>query len=414
MDITQNNPPPARLLDITRLISRAGRVLTGVDRVEFAYLRELCRSEVAFFALARSAFGYILLDRDGACAALERIRSDDWGEPGTLSRLALRQERDRQAAESRLRELALARCRPTFLGRMLRQHLPEGTAYLNIGHSNISQRVLSAVRTVPGARIAIFLHDTIPLDLPEFQRRGTPERFASLFRRALRNADLLLCNSAVTRDDILRHAGHRAPRIAVAHLGYDPVTPDPAGLPPGLPPDSAYFVILGTIEPRKNHALMLDFWEEMSHSTPPERMPRLLICGTRGWRNESLFRRLDSSPLIGRSVTEHAGLGDAAVAALLQGSAGLLFPSLAEGYGLPPIEAAALGVPVVCNDLPICREVLGDIPIYAKVTDRYLWRRTITGLAERRSAGKTGTTRAGRDFTPPDWSSHFNVVLSMT
>lgn len=388
--------------------------MTGVDRVEFAYLRELCNGDTPLFALARTSLGYILLDRDGARDVLARIQGNDWGTPGALSRLALKYTRARRAAETRLRDHALSRCRPVGLTWMLRRHLPPGTAYLNTGHSNLSRRVLSAVRALPEARIAVFLHDTIPLDFPEFQRPGIPERFAGLLRRVLESADLLVCNSQVTHDNVVRHATTHVPRIVVAHLGLDPVDPEPSALPDGLPPEGAYFVILGTVEPRKNHALMLDFWEEMAKETEESRVPKLIICGNRGWRNETLFDRLDASPLMDRVILERPGLSDGAVAALLKGSAGMLFPSLAEGYGLPPLEAASLGVPVICNDLPIYHEVLGDIPIYAKVTDRYLWRRTISGLAERRNAGTAAGQPAGTAFDPPDWSGHFNVVLSMT
>jgi hypothetical protein len=62
---TTHNPPPARLLDLTRLMRRAGKVLTGVDRVEAAYLRAMLHDDVPLFGLIRSRLGYILLDRAG-------------------------------------------------------------------------------------------------------------------------------------------------------------------------------------------------------------------------------------------------------------------------------------------------------------------------------------------------------------
>ena len=72
--------------------------------------------------------------------------------------------------------------------------------------------------------------------------------------------------------------------------------------------------------------------------------------------------------------------------AVLKGASGFLFPSHAEGFGLPPVEAAALGVPILSNDLPVIREILGDIPVYASVSDRYLWfKRAKTDGRSRRS-----------------------------
>ena len=73
------------------------------------------------------------------------------------------------------------------------------------------------------------------------------------------------------------------------------------------------------------------------------------------------------------------------------------------------MEAAALGVPVIANDLPVFREVLGNIPIYAKVSDRYLWRKNIEALAE-----KVPSRAAHAHFQPPDWDAHFKTVLRLT
>ncbi|MDA0962790.1 MAG: glycosyltransferase family 1 protein, partial [Proteobacteria bacterium] len=80
-------------------------------------------------------------------------------------------------AESDLRRLARARCLPARLGAMLARHLPPRSVYLNVGHTNLTDRVLSAVRGVEGARIVAMVHDTIPLDFPDLQRPGTVPDF---------------------------------------------------------------------------------------------------------------------------------------------------------------------------------------------------------------------------------------------
>jgi len=90
----------------------------------------------------------------------------------------------------------------------------------------------------------------------------------------------------------------------------------------------------------------------------------------------------------------------------------LLFPSRAEGFGLPPIEAAALGVPVVCSDLPVIREVLGDIPVYLDATKRYQWKQITQSLLKGHRADKK--LRAEGAFSPPTWDDHFNNVLRFT
>ncbi|MHC0052098.1 glycosyltransferase family 4 protein [Actibacterium sp. D379-3] len=417
-DITTNRPPAARLLDVSRLVSRAGRgPLTGVDRVEMAYLTRLLAESVPLFALARTALGFVLLDRAGAAALAARLSGRAaWGRADLLARLSYRRGPMRGRAEADLRRLALARCRRAGLARMLARHLPPDTACLNVGHSNLSMATLTAMRALPDARIAVLIHDTIPLDFPQYSGAGIPDAFAARLRAVSAHADLVICNSQATRADVARHmAGYgRVPDLVVAHLGVDRPVPDPAALPPGLDLSGPYFVTVGTIEPRKNHALLLDVWQAMLADRPEAEVPRLFIAGTRGWRNAALFHRLDTAPFMNRTVFELPGLDDDALAALMQGACALLFPSHAEGYGLPPLEAAALGVPVLANDLPVYHEVLGELAVYARGPDAYSWKKNIEGLM--RDAGITGKDgrTAARSAAVPAWTDHFNTVLSLT
>ena len=159
---------------------------------------------------------------------------------------------------------------------------------------------------------------------------------------------------------------------------------------------------LGTIEPRKNHALLLDVWDGLAQGGGD--IPHLFIIGNRGWADPALLARLDAQPA---GVTELRGLSDGAVAALVAGARALLFPTLAEGYGLPPLEAAALGTPVVCTDLTVLRETLLDYPVYLHPSDSYAWMETIRAHADG-SGGRNG--KAGLDL--PSWKDHFNAVLS--
>ncbi len=398
--MTAAGKPPARLLDLTRLLSRAGRGLTGVDRVERAYLSALTTGESPCFALLRSSAGYLLLDRAGMVQFAARLAAQDWGQADMISRLARRLPPVRQAAEARARALAIARCLPVGLPRMLRRSFPDGLEYYNTGHSNLTDRVLQAISSVPGARISVLVHDTIPLDYPDWQKDGTVPAFAAKLARVSRFADKVICTTNVVRGDLERHlaAMGRVPPITVAPLGIDPVEPDPAALPPGLDLLRPTFLCLGTIEPRKNHRLLLDLWESLSPGAAT-----LIICGARGWRNEDVFARLDARP---RDVVELSGLSDGAVAAIMTQARALLFPSHAEGFGLPLAEAAALGLPVICNDLPVCREVLGTAGIYVEVTDRYAWEKQVRAAILQRPSMN--------GFVAPTWERHFKTTLSLT
>lgn len=105
-------------------------------------------------------------------------------------------------------------------------------------------------------------------------------------------------------------------------------------------------------------------------------------------------------------MIEANGSPDGALISLLQGARALLFPSFAEGFGLPPAEAAALGCPVIANPLPVLQEILGDYPVYLPVSDDYAWLETIMQAAVK------PPKQAGRRWQPPDWGQHFNAVLN--
>ena len=152
--------------------------------------------------------------------------------------------------------------------------------------------------------------------------------------------------------------------------------------------ESPYFVSIGTIEPRKNHGVLLQAWDVLAKDMAPEDVPDLHIIGRRGWHAETFFRQLDAHPLRGRKIHEHGQMPDTEMHHLLAGARALLMPSLAEGYGLPPLEARALGVPSFVSDLPIFRETLGLSGVYLDPMDAYGWAKHI-----RRAATETGVFR---------------------
>lgn len=385
--------------------------MTGIDRVEFEYLNALLADHTPLFGLVRLTLGYAVLDRAGVAALAERLAGrTDWGSPDLIARGSRKLPPLRRRAEAEVRRLAIRKFRRAELGAHLSDLLSQGSAYLNVGHSNIDARVMHAVRGVADATIAVLIHDTIPLDFPEFQRPATASHFANKFRLMIECADLVICPSQATRRDIERHVPQAAklPNLSVAHLGVRSHSPTPDALPENLHTTAPYFVALGTIEPRKNHALLLDVWDQLSKRADP---PQLFVVGQRGWNNDAVFRRLDRRPA---NVTEINDLPDGAVWALLDDATGLLFPTLSEGFGLPAAEATALGIPVICNDLPVFREVLGDYPIYAEAPDLYSWETKITELADNSEMVNNRTVVSRQRVDLPTWKDHFNLVLRLT
>lgn len=385
---------------------------TGVDRVELAYLHHLAHRPEPLFAIARTTLGYVLLDGDGVDQITRRIDGVlPWGMADRLSKLARSKPPPVRQAESDLRRFALDRCRPRQLPRMLARHLPVGVSYLNTGHSNLTDRMLWGVHHGVKGRVAVLIHDVIPLDFPQYQRPGTVDRFRAMLRRVWGAADLVIYNSQHTQERAEHYMADwgAVPPGVVAHLGVDVPRPDRTALPPGLDQARPWLVMLGTIEPRKGHDLMLDIWPGLQAELGPD-TPQLLIIGRRGWNNDAVFSRLDHLPADGL-VHEFSGLDDAAVTALLAGSQGLLFPSRAEGFGLPPVEAAALGIPILSSDLPVIREVLGDIPVYVSDMGRYPWQNAVKSLIREQETYRSSTGED--DFVSPTWQDHFNTVLRL-
>ncbi|MCL7409362.1 glycosyltransferase family 4 protein [Marivivens donghaensis] len=401
MDTIINNAS-GRVLDITRLVGRAGRVLTGVDRVELAYLRRFLADDVPCYFIARTSYGYVLLDRSGGQSILRATLKGEWGQSDLLSRLRFKMPKRVQAAQSFVRKHRVARCGRSRLALMLSEHLPKGVDLYIVGHTNLEFEFVSAFKLSVDARVHVMIHDTIPLDYPEVQRPQTVTDFNRQLRVVSEEADRVIAVSKVTNDSLTPHLQRhgRVPPIIVAHPGIDPVMPRYAEIPPDLDLSRPYFVTVGTIEPRKYHSLLLEVWESLD----TEERPLLLICGNRGWLNQTVFEALDRGV---PDVIEVPDLSDSALAAVVHGSKGMLFPSIAEGFGMPPIEAAALGTPVVCADLPVYRETLGDRIVYLDPQDNYSWRETVNELKTNEDGERVAYVSL------PKWDDHFAAVLGV-
>lgn len=397
---------PAILLDVSRLVSRIGTgPLTGIDRVEAAWLAHIADHQ--HLLLCRVSRGQLLLPPAAGPVILNWITGDTGGLParsGWRERLAGRSDTAARAMTA-LRRMAIASSGRdgTGVARKARALLPAGAAYLNVGHANLDRALLA---NLAGFRRAIMIHDTIPLDHPEYTREGQADKFRTRFMTAMSLADQIIAISDATaaRIDLWRRrlaVTHRAP-IMTAHIGTTLTPPDPSRIPADFDLSRPFFLALGTIEPRKNHALLLDVWDQLARRQPAGQIPQLFILGRRGWNNAPVFARLDRLPSDG-PIVERAGLSDGAVAALLEKSHALLMPSRAEGFGLPLTEAAGRGIPVLCSPLPVAREILGDHATYLPPDAPDEWAITITQLA-------SGDPIRMNRLEIPDWDSHFRRV----
>ena len=196
--------------------------------------------------------------------------------------------------------------------------------------------------------------------------------------------------------------------ILVAPLPADPIfsAAPPAAAPTGGRP---YFVVCGTIEPRKNHLLLLHVWRDLV-ARLGEAAPKLLIVGARGWENEHVLDLLERCPALRGHVIEASGLPTPSVRWLLHGARALLMPSFAEGYGLPLVEALASGVPVIASDIPVFQEVGGGRVLAIDPTDGPRWREAICAFAAAGSPQRRQWLARNADYVAPRWTSFFAAV----
>jgi glycosyltransferase involved in cell wall biosynthesis len=214
-------------------------------------------------------------------------------------------------------------------------------------------------RAVP---VVVSVHDLALVRFPELgsaELRGVPART----RQATAAARLVLASSEATRRDLIELLEVPAERIRVVHLGCD------AAFRP-LPVDDArahvrqryglaepYLLHVGTLEPRKNLARLLRAYGALRAARRDA--PALLLVGERGWQYEGLFRLVEELHLRDRvRFTERVPAAD--LPALYSAAAAFVYPSLYEGFGLPPLEAMACGTPVVCSNAAALPEVTGD------------------------------------------------------
>ncbi|MET0313363.1 MAG: glycosyltransferase family 1 protein, partial [Hansschlegelia sp.] len=321
-------------------------------------------------------------------------------------------EAARSAAPNRARDLAW-RLRLEAITRMGRPAVESGDVYVHVSHIRLDRPEPFAGLHAAGARLTILVHDLIPIRFPEYARPGEDERHARRMTTALASATTLIANSRETARDLSAFAKERglaSPPVIVAPLGVEPVFA--AGVAPlGAP--KPYFVALGTIEPRKNHLTLLHLWRRLVERMGAE-TPTLVLVGRRGWENEMVLDLLERSPAIRANVVEANDLPDQALTALIKGARALLFPSFAEGFGLPLAEALALGAPALVSDLDVFREVAGHAAERFDPLDAVAWEDAILDYTGRNPERRDAALSRTEGFAPPSWAAHFAAVTEAT
>lgn len=375
------------LIDVTRLLGRflKGRLPTGVDRVSLAYIQHFSTRAKALVRISNRA---IVLPEGESKALFDALL-----EPSI-----------------NFKRTVLGLVTPHFFS-FQSAHKTHGAFLFNTGHSGLEQARYPEQLRRQGVKPVFLVHDLIPISHPEYCRAGELDKHITRMNNVLNLAGGVIANSQDTLDELTRYAhktGQPMPAAVVALLAA-PDFPAPSLLRPLAAP---YFVILSTIEPRKNHWLLLQLWRRLV-----ERMgthaPKLVVIGQRGWECENVVDLLERCAELRGFVTELPSCSDSDLATWLHHAQALLFPSFAEGFGMPLVEALSAGVPVIASDLAVFREIASDTPDYLDPLDGMGWLARIEAYARPKSPERCAQLSKVKHFVAPSWPAHFQMVETL-
>lgn len=218
-----------------------------------------------------------------------------------------------------------------------------------------------------GARRIVTIHDVAFLTHPQLITDGMRAYLTRLVEREIEGGSHLVAVSQATKDRLGKHFGIQASRISIVPNGVEPrffqadAPSSNARRALGLP--DAYLLMVGTLEPRKNHEAVLRCVDRREAGGLP-----VVIVGRKGWGTEHLIPMIARCQRAGK-VLWLDDIGDADLPAVYAGATGVLYPSWTEGFGLPVLEALAAGKPVVTGNDPVFEEVAGSLAFQVDPAD---------------------------------------------
>jgi glycosyltransferase involved in cell wall biosynthesis len=217
-----------------------------------------------------------------------------------------------------------------------------------------------------GGSLCFVMYDLLPLLYPDWFTGRNARAFRAWIRTVAIHADSVICISQSVAGQFRNWLASQgfdresSPKIGWFHLGVRLLSkPAGASQNPRVAQiaQRPFVLMVGTIEPRKGYAMVLDAFDEIwegGHSM------QLVIVGRTGWKVESLVARLHKHKQAGHRLHWFDSADDRTLCALYDAASGVLVASEAEGFGLPILEAAAHGKPLLIRDLPVFREIAGD------------------------------------------------------
>jgi glycosyltransferase involved in cell wall biosynthesis len=250
------------------------------------------------------------------------------------------------------------------------------------------------IRNVPrGMKLTATLYDMTVALFPEYHTHRNRREEYGFQEVILKRADGLIAISESAKNDATRLLHIDPNRIEVIYPGIDQrfFSAEPLKRP------KPYILFVGTVEPRKNIDALLDGWDALPQSLREHH--ELIIAGPIGWAGQSTIRRITSGV---QGVQYFGYVAEDDLFSLTAGASVFVYPSLYEGFGLPPVQAMAAGVPVVTSDVSSLPEVVGEAGVLVNPNEPSEIGNAIQNLllspSLRAALGEKGRNRA-RQFT---------------
>lgn len=235
------------------------------------------------------------------------------------------------------------------------------------GKNDITHFFNYIVPPVVGGKTVVTVHDMVIKAFPETVRGRTKLLLNTGLERSMKRADRIITDSDFSKSEIIKYYPAARDKLRVVYCGVDTTRffplDDPAAIDAvkrqhGI--DGDYFLYLGTLEPRKNLERLVRAYALLCESHPDA--PLLVLAGGKGWLCEGLHETIQTLKMQDRvRFTEY--LPGEQMCPLMNGATAFVFPSVYEGFGMPPLEAMACGVPVLTSTAASLPEVVGDCAV---------------------------------------------------
>ncbi|MBP5378971.1 MAG: glycosyltransferase family 4 protein [Ruminococcus sp.] len=220
----------------------------------------------------------------------------------------------------------------------------------------------------------VTVHDMVYKTFPETVRGRTKYMLDVGLKRSIRRADLIVTDSEFSRKEIIKYFPKCESKIRVVPCGVDLERFHPCTEPQRIPEvknsleiEGDYFLYVGTIEPRKNLERLISAYAAFAKKVG-ENAPKLVLAGGKGWLDKGIYSRVEKLGMEKNIIfTKYVPSED--MNPLMCGAIAFVFPSLYEGFGMPPLEAMACGVPVLASGEASLPEVTGDCAVICDAYD---------------------------------------------